>query len=238
MPRVASGSGGPCPSPCDVLVVGDPSHLIYFAGYAPSPFVFRTVESGALLLLEPGRATLVADDMLGPFLEQAHVDERVAPVWYDGTALGPVPPGPARRIGARPPGEHARAADRRRAGGRSRGRGRGPPRPRARASRSSTSARSIRPLRRSKDADEIAVLRRSMRAGEAGSAAALAKVRPGMTELDAYLIVQNAAMTELGEQAIVYGDFASGPRCATRKGGPADVADRSSRATCSCSTSR
>jgi Xaa-Pro aminopeptidase len=25
---------------CDTLVVGDPSHLIYFAGYAPSPFVF------------------------------------------------------------------------------------------------------------------------------------------------------------------------------------------------------
>ena len=41
-----------------------------------------------------------------------------------------------------------------------------------------------------------------------------------MTELDAYLIVQNAAMTELGEQVIVYGDFASGPRCARDKGGP------------------
>ena len=54
-----------------------------------------------------------------------------------------------------------------------------------------------------------------MRAGEAGLAAALEKVRPGMTELDVYLIVQNAAMTELGEQVIVYGDFASGPRCAT-----------------------
>ena len=59
-----------------------------------------------------------------------------------------------------------------------------------------------------------------MRAGEAGLAAALEKVRPGMTELDVYLIVQNAAMTELGEQVIVYGDFASGPRCATDKGGP------------------
>ncbi len=44
------------PSECDALVIGDPSHLIYFANYVPSPFVFRTVESGALLLLEPGRA--------------------------------------------------------------------------------------------------------------------------------------------------------------------------------------
>ena len=77
------------PAPCDVLIVGDPSHLTYFAGYAPSPFVFRTVESGALLLLEPGRATLVADDMLGPFLERAFVDERVAPVWYDGQHSAP-----------------------------------------------------------------------------------------------------------------------------------------------------
>ena len=62
---------GALPAPCDLLIVGDPSHLTYFAGYAPSPFVFRTVESGALLLLEPGRATLVADDMLGPFLDRA-----------------------------------------------------------------------------------------------------------------------------------------------------------------------
>src|SRR5690348_16073105 len=58
--------------------------MIYFAGYVQSPFVFRTVESGALLILEPGRATLVADDMLGPYIERAHVDERFAPTWYDG----------------------------------------------------------------------------------------------------------------------------------------------------------
>ena len=76
-------------TPCDILVVGDPSHLIYFAGYVPSPFVFRTVESGALLLLEPGRATLVADNLLGPFVEAAHVDERVAPVWYAGQGSAP-----------------------------------------------------------------------------------------------------------------------------------------------------
>jgi Xaa-Pro aminopeptidase len=77
----------------------------------------------------------------------------------------------------------------------------------------------IRPMRRAKDPDEIAVLRQSVRAGEAGLAAALERARPGMTELDAYLIVQNAALTELGDRAIVYGDFASGPRCAIEKGG-------------------
>ena len=78
----------------------------------------------------------------------------------------------------------------------------------------------IRPLRRAKDADEIAVLRRSMRAGEAAQAAALAEAKPGMTEREIYLLVERAAVEELGEQVIVYGDFASGPRCATEKGGP------------------
>src|SRR6185437_4694497 len=34
------------------------------------------------------------------------------------------------------------------------------------------------------------------------------------------LLVQNAAIEALGGEAIVYGDFATGPRCATDKGGP------------------
>jgi Xaa-Pro aminopeptidase len=78
----------------------------------------------------------------------------------------------------------------------------------------------IRPLRRSKDPDELDVLRHSMRAGEAAHAAALAMVEPGLTELDAYQIVQRAAIEALGEPAIVYGDFASGSRCETERGGP------------------
>src|SRR5271156_4631384 len=80
---------GALPTGCDALIVGDPSHLVYFAGYVPSPFVFRTVESGALLLLEPSRSTLVADDMVKGFLEKAFADERVAPVWYDGQHSAP-----------------------------------------------------------------------------------------------------------------------------------------------------
>jgi Xaa-Pro aminopeptidase len=209
---------GALPAPCDVLIVGDPSHLTYFAGYTSSPFVFRTVESGALLLLEPGRATLVADDMLGPFLDKAFVDERVATVWYDGqhsapyrrgqlveSTLGRLTSMPGHRLGVElasvPVGvvEGVKAA-----------------RPRLEIV---DIGPLIRPLRRAKHADEIDLLRRSMRAGEAGLAAALEKARPGMTELDVYLIVQNAAMAELGEQVIVYGDFASGPRCACEKGG-------------------
>ncbi len=77
------------PKACDALIIADPAHLTYFSGYDPSPFVFRTVESSAVLILERGRATLVGDDMLGPFLQKAHVDEVVAPAWYDGQHSAP-----------------------------------------------------------------------------------------------------------------------------------------------------
>ena len=207
------------PAPCDALIVGDPSHLTYFAGYSPSPFVFRTVESAALLLLQPGSSTLVADGMLGPFVDQSFVDERVAPVWYDGNHSAPYRRGqlvetaltrlgtiPGTRVGVELASVPAGLVEG------------------LRAARRSLEFIDIgplmRPLRRKKDPDEIALLRRSMHAGEAGLAAAHAKVGPGMTELDVFLIVQNAAMTALGEQVIVYGDFASGPRCERDKGGP------------------
>lgn len=207
------------PAECDFLVVADPSHLIYFANYVPSPFVFRTVESAALLILERGRATLVADSMLQPYLNLVHVDEIVAPTWYDGQHSAPHRRHKlvesALKAFAGIPGQRAGVECGSVPAGVIEG---------LRSARPGLSVADldpiIRPLRRSKDADEIAVLRRSMRAGEAAHAAALAEVEPGMTELDAYRIVQNAAMKELGEQVIVYGDFASGPRCETEKGGP------------------
>jgi Xaa-Pro aminopeptidase len=207
------------PAPCDVLIVSDPSHLIYFAGYVPSPFEFRTVESGAMLILESGRATLVGDDMLGPFLGKAYADEVFAPTWYDGKHTAPSRRGqltasvlerlgsiPGKRVGLElacvPSGvvEGLRTA------------------------RSGLELVDlgpiIRPMRRSKDPDEIAATRAAIAAGEAGHRKALADLEPGMTELDAYYMVLQAVGDQLGAQAALYGDFASGPRCATDKGGP------------------
>lgn len=204
---------------CAALVVGHPAHLVYFANYVPSPFEFRTNESAALLVLEPGGATLVADSLLDPFTGTAHVEAVDSYNWYDGQQ--PTEPRPAKLVeatlkrlnqihGTRFGIELASVP-----AGVVEG---------LRASRPGVEivdlSAVIRPLRRSKDADEVATLRRVMQAGEAGHAAALAEVKPGMTELDAYLMVQNAAIRFLGERAVVYGDFASGPRTATDKGGP------------------
>jgi Xaa-Pro aminopeptidase len=74
-------------------------------------------------------------------------------------------------------------------------------------------------MRRQKDADEVALLKHSMRAGEAGHAWARAHVRPGMTELEVYLGVAEACQRAAGRAAIVYGDFVV---CdgASRRGGP------------------
>jgi Xaa-Pro aminopeptidase len=204
---------------CDILVVGDPSHLIYFAGYAPSPFEFRTNESAAVLLLERNRATLVADNLVTPFLERAHVDERVAPVWYAGQKSAPhrraqlvasvldrIAAIPGQRLGVEMASVPAGVAA-----------GLQQARPGVQIADISAI---IRPLRRSKDPDELAVLRRSIAAGEAAHAVALRELKPGMTELEAYQVVARAAIAALGEPAIVYGDFVSGPRCALEKGGP------------------
>ncbi len=204
---------------CDALIVGDPSHLIYYANYVPAPFEFRTMESAALLILEPGRSILVADNLLQTEIDRAHVDEGVAPVWYDGsrptaprrgqlveTALARLAAIPGRRFGVELAAVPAGVVEG------------------LRAARPDVEVVDIgpliRPLRRAKDADEVAVLRLAIGAGEAAHAAALAKVEPGMTELEVYLLVQDAAIRHLGQRVIVYGDFASGPRTATDKGGP------------------
>jgi Xaa-Pro aminopeptidase len=80
----------------------------------------------------------------------------------------------------------------------------------------------IHRLQRCKDADELATMRAAIRAAEAGYAAARRAVMPGMTELDAYLLVQSECQRAAGRQAVVYGDFVSGPRCETGGGPPSD----------------
>ena len=73
-------------------------------------------------------------------------------------------------------------------------------------------------MRRSKDPDELALLRRCMRVTEAGHAWARANVRPGMTELDTYAGIVSECTKAAGHPVIVYGDFAVSPGSARRGG--------------------
>jgi Xaa-Pro aminopeptidase len=194
----------------DLQVITSPESLVYFANYAPSPFVFNTVESVAALLLFPDRSILIGDNLLQTFVDRSFVDEVICLEWYTGKKSAPI-----RRLSLA-------AAVREQL----------PSKVNGVIGIESFSAAElgraepfsldpiIQNLRRSKDPDELAVVRRSVQAGEAGHAAALYRIEPGMSELDAYLIVVEAATRAVGEPVLVYGDFVSGSRCETERGGP------------------
>jgi Xaa-Pro aminopeptidase len=133
----------------------------------------------------------------------AHVEERVVVPWYDGKSPGRGPRQLALLHGADATESHAALRVHDRPGD----------------VYAATLVRTLADLRRQKDPDEIALLRRCMRATEAGHAWALANVRPGMTELDVYSGVSTACTQEAGRAVIVYGDFAVSPG-PERRGGP------------------
>ena len=204
---------------CDFLILADPGQLIRLMNFVVSPFEFRGNEGGAIAVLTRGHATLVTDNLLGPSADAAHVDEVVAPVWYEAKRSAPPRRGalvrsalevladrPGLRVGieagAVPAGIVA---------------GLRVDRPHLELVDLDPILRS---LRRSKDPDEIALLRRSMKAGDVAHAKALEAIRPGMTEQDAFRIIQEAAVREAGEPVVVYGDFVSGSRTGSIGGPP------------------
>jgi Xaa-Pro dipeptidase len=180
------------PEPCDVLVITAPESLIYLANYGPSPFVFNSVEAAAAVVIWPDCSILIGDNLLRPFLDRSCVDEVVCLDWYTARKSVPV-----RRIRlAEGVAEQLSLRSAHRFGVESLGLGS------LAASRQCILDPVIRKLRRAKDPDELALIRRSVRAGEAAHAAAFAEIRPGLTELDAFLMVQAAASRELGEQVL------------------------------------
>jgi Xaa-Pro aminopeptidase len=78
----------------------------------------------------------------------------------------------------------------------------------------------LRELRRRKDPDELEILRRCIRAGEAGQRQGRELVAPGIGELELYREVQSAALAELGRPALVYGDFRAASPSFPNAGGP------------------
>jgi Xaa-Pro aminopeptidase len=200
------------------MLLSEPRHLMYFANFYASPFIFRTQNASALLILgADGSSTLLTDNMLGIYAARAHVDERVAADWYVGRGSAPerqsvlVDAGwraMQERSGARigfdqlVPAELCLRLAKTRPGLQG-------------AIVNATAAL----LMRRKDADELAVLRRAITAMEAAFAAGAERIHAGMTELQAYGFVSGIVNECLGEQALVYGDFAAGART-EKKGGP------------------
>ncbi len=185
----------------DHLVLSDPAHLMYLANFFIDPFSSGAEFRGYLILRNDGRAKLIYDNRLPKSVEEAHVEERRVVPWYDGQhpATGPRQLAPLAAVN--PSGSGLRVHDR-------------PGDPYA-----EILIRTVTAMRRRKDPDEIDLLRRCMRATDAGHAWARANIKPGMTELDVYCGVNSTCIQAAGHAVVVYGDFAVSPG-PERRGGP------------------
>ena len=201
-------------------VFNRPRQLEYFAAYAPPPYVYKSQTAhAAVAFSRDGDCVLVADDKMRGYADSAHADERLLPTWYDGVHTA-APRGPlvtrtlvehllghqARHFAVEHSGTDAglvnevRLAD-------------------ADATFHSVDVL-VADMQRAKDADEVAVLRSSMSAIAAGHLAARRHVKPGMTQLDVYHLIQAAAEDDLGMPCPFYGDCVSGADTATGGGPP------------------
>jgi Xaa-Pro aminopeptidase len=189
------------PPEADHLRLSDPIHLMYLAGFHVDPFSLGAGFGGCLIVRRDGRATLLHDNRLPDSVASAHVEEREVVDWYDAQSPAQGPRQLALLPAVNPTLGGLRIHDR-------------PGDPYA-----ATVIHTLADLRRQKDTDEIALLRRCMQATDAGHAWARANVQPGMTELDVYCGVSTACMKVAGQAVIVYGDFAVSPG-PERRGGP------------------
>jgi hypothetical protein len=185
----------------DHLRLADPVHLMYLANFHVDPFSLGAGFGGVLLLRRDGHAKLLHDDRLPESAAAACVEERVVVPWYDGQSAGRGPRQLALLQGVNPAHDGLRVHDR-------------PGDPYA-----ATLITTLAAMRRRKDPDEIDLLKRCMRAGEAGHAWAREHVAPRMTELEVYCGVNTACIRAAGRPVIVYGDFAVSPG-PERRGGP------------------
>lgn len=184
----------------DEIVLADPIHLRYLANFDVTPFSLGGDYGGILRVRRDGSCVMVHDNRMPHSVDAAHVEERAVIQWYDGKSPGR---GPRREAlynvvaGGR---VHDAPGD-------------------AAANRVVTA---LGEMRRAKDADELAVLARCMRAGEAGHAWARANVAAGMTELDVYVGIFAECVKVVGSPVVVYGDFAVSPGPERRGGPPTD----------------
>ncbi|GIW84433.1 MAG: aminopeptidase [Gemmataceae bacterium] len=178
------------------VVLADPIHLRYLAGFHVEA-IHQHADFGAILVLFPnGDGRLYYDSRLPG--ASAQVEQHEALVWYDGQSPGR---GPRRLIfepilnqyGGR---IHDALTD-----------------PQAREIHTAISQ-----LRRAKDEDELEMIRRCLRATEAGHAWARQHLQAGMTELEVYSGVTQAVYQFLGHWAVVYGDFVAAK--GKKRGGP------------------
>lgn len=198
------------------LLIADPRHVHYLSNFWVPPLSFSGGERALLLLEREQRATLLADNFTARSASGPHyVDREEIQTWYDhkhsvvnrdlallecvkkirdrvygrrGAVEAEWLPLAASEILAADHESHTVRAD---------------------GTQGSLIdlGTLIRDLRRSKHADEIALMRQCMLATAAGQARAREVIRAGITEFDVYREVHAAALKSVGRPAFIYGDF-------------------------------
>jgi Xaa-Pro aminopeptidase len=207
------------PADLEWVLIADPRHVYYFSSFMVHPLSFSAGERAWLLLERSGAATLLGDNFtLRSRVGEPFVDDEVMVRWYDHKhsvvnrdhALLQATQQISERLYGRagaveaewlPLGafellglDHEAHSVQKES--------------RSQARRDPIDLGTvIRSLRRTKEADEIALLRECMRAGEAGQMRAREVVRPGVSEFEVFLEVQTAALAAAGRPGLVYGDF-------------------------------
>ncbi|HAD58768.1 MAG TPA: aminopeptidase P family protein [Planctomycetaceae bacterium] len=211
--------------PTDVawVLIGDARHVQYFSNFRLNPVSFSADQKCLLLLTRDGGATLIADNFTRRTSTlDVFADEQIIP-WYnhktsvenrshaliDGLnqVRGTLEQGQglletegvsamvAESLGAAAQTSFTKDGS------------------------SVTLGTLIRSLRRSKLPDEVELLRRCMQACDAGHEAAFDLVQVGVSELDVYLGIQQAAQQAAGCACVVYGDFRATNAEAPKAGG-------------------
>jgi Xaa-Pro aminopeptidase len=220
------------PESVEWVLIADPRHVQYLANFWVPPFSFSGGERGLLLLERAGRATLCADNFaIRSAVHDPYVDREIVGPWYDHqhavinrdhALLHAVEQLKLELSGRRglieaewlpvaaqsllgvenecfslSTDSHAKTN----------------------GSGAVDLGSVLRTLRRRKDADELDLIRLSVRAGEAGHVRLREILRPGISELEIYAEVQHAAIAAAGRPGIVYGDFRAASAKTPKVGG-------------------
>ena len=219
------------PKECEWLLVADPRHVLYLSNFMVHPLTFSAGERCWLLLEREGKTTLLGDNFsLKSRTGEPFIDEEVMVKWYDHKhsvmnrdhALLKAAEQVSSRLYGRagaveaewlPVGafellglDHEQHSVRREA------KDVGQP-------GAVDLGTTLRSLRRQKNPDEIAVLKECMRAGEAGMLRLRQIMRPGLSEFEIFLEVQQAALSAARRPGLIYGDFRATTATSPKVGG-------------------
>ncbi|MCC6613762.1 MAG: aminopeptidase P family protein [Anaerolineae bacterium] len=201
----------------DLFVIVNPRHIFYFTGLFVTPLLLSAWGLSALLIeRKSGRTILLMHEMVGGQAHDAYVDEVELYRWYNG-GEGTLATPDLFGAGVAAIGGRIKAAGARIIGYESGWLPLGLP-----VDNGVDVNSTLINLRRSKQADELDLIREAVRVNEAGHRAARAAIQPGASELDVFNAFHSAANLALGEAVHLMGDFVSGARALQGGGLPTD----------------